>query len=196
MMRFTKTDTPDGFATDVGLEGTNWLRDNPIGRPPSLWRAYRSNLSDAFRSLCAYSAMYEPVGTVDHFVCIDEDRSLAYEWSNYRYAAQWINSCKRNLGSADTLDPFDVVDDWFEILLPSLQLVVTDQAPVADRVRLQSILSRLHLDHDERVVRQRRAWYSLYQRDQITLAGLLEKAPLLARAIQKQIDDANIAGLV
>ena len=47
--------------------------------------------------LCAYSAMYESVGTVDHFVSFHEDRSKAYEWGNYRYSAGWVNSSKQNV---------------------------------------------------------------------------------------------------
>lgn len=44
---------------------------------------------------CGYSAMFEPVGTVDHFVSVDEDMQLAYDWGNYRYASGWINSSKQ-----------------------------------------------------------------------------------------------------
>ena len=38
--------------------------------------------------------MHEPVGTVDHFLPVDADESLAYEWATYRFAAGWINSSK------------------------------------------------------------------------------------------------------
>ena len=79
--------------------------------------------------LCAYSAMYESVGTVDHFVSFHEDRSKAYEWCNYRYSAGWVNSSKQNLCSTDLMDPLSVEEGWFEILLPSLQLKVSDSIP-------------------------------------------------------------------
>jgi hypothetical protein len=41
--------------------------------------------------------MYEPVGTVEHYLSRDNYRNLAYEWSNLRFASAWINSCKGTL---------------------------------------------------------------------------------------------------
>lgn len=130
--------------------------------------------------------MYLPDGTVDHFVSWHEDPNLAYEWSNYRYASGWINSSKQNLTSAQLLDPFDVGEDWFEILLPSLQLVATKTIPTKYRKRAQTMLTRLGLRDDERILRQRREWYRLYQEKKLTLDGLRELAPLIATAVEKQ----------
>ncbi|HEX3482356.1 MAG TPA: hypothetical protein VHT91_45380 [Kofleriaceae bacterium] len=48
------------------------------------------------------------------------------------------------------------------------------------------MLVRLHLGHDERVVRQRREWYRMYQVGELTLDGLAGKAPLIAAAVRKQ----------
>jgi len=126
--------------------------------------------------------MYEPVGTVDHYLSCEHHRHLAYEWSNYRFASAWINSSK---GTVDdqVLDPFQVGDDWFEILLPSLQLVLTDAVPLRVRQKAEFTLQRLHLRNDERVLRQRQQWYQLYLDRDITLEGLEKKAPLIARAI-------------
>ena len=128
--------------------------------------------------------MYEPVGTVDHFISCKTNPFLAYEWSNYRFASGWINSSKKD---AEVLDPFQVGDDWFEILLPSLQLVLTGKVPARHRARVEYTLKRLHLQDDERVLRQRRAWYCMYQAGELTLSGLHKKAPLIARAIEKSL---------
>lgn len=125
-------------------------------------------------------------GTVDHFVSWDEDPTLAYEWSNYRYASGWINSSKKNLTSAQLLDPFEVGEDWFEILLPSLQLVATKKIPAKYRKRAETMLIRLGLRDDERILRQRREWYRLYQDSKLTLDGLRVIAPLIAIAVEKQ----------
>lgn len=88
------------------------------------WSKFKSDLADGFNNLCGYSVMYEPVGSVDHFLSCENHRHLAYEWSNYRFISGWINSSKGTLDN-QFLDPFEVEDDWFEILLPSLQLVMT-----------------------------------------------------------------------
>ena len=47
-------------------------------------------------------------------------------------------------------------------------------------------LQRLHLCDDERIMRQRRAWYQSYQEGGVTLKELSRKAPLIAEAIVKQ----------
>jgi hypothetical protein len=126
-------------------------------------------------------------GEVDHFVSRDEDPGLLYAWNNYRYADGWLNASKKNLRSAEILDPFEVEDSWFEILLPSLQLVLTDAVPSDKRAQAERMLTRLHLGHDERVMKQRREWYRMYMEGEIpTLDALAKKAPLIARAIAKQ----------
>jgi hypothetical protein len=129
--------------------------------------------------------MYQPTGTVDHYLSCKNYSEQAYEWSNYRFASGWINSSKRTVDD-QVLDPFEVEDDWFEIILPSLQLVLTDAVPTQERQRAEYTLDRLHLRDDERVIRQRQQWYQLYCDGDLTLEGLEKKAPLIARAVKKQ----------
>lgn len=186
VIRFEPAPQPTGFAERVEARGKAWLATNASGRPRDYWGEFKPALAKAFRDLCAYSAMYEPVGTVDHFVSCNEDRTRAYDWSNYRYASGWLNSSKQALRSDDLVDPFAVENGWFELLLPSLQLVVSDRMPAALRERAARMLDRLHLGHDERVVRQRREWFRMYQEGELTLDGLAKKAPLIAAAIRRQ----------
>lgn len=186
MIRFEPRPAPEQFKERVAERGAKWLAEHPEGRPQAFWLEFRSELADAFGSLCAYSAMFEPVGTVDHFVSVHEDRARAYDWANYRFAAAWINSSKQALKSTQLIDPFVVINDWFELLLPSLQLVVTDRVPAEDRSRADFVLKRLHLGHDERVVRQRRAWLRMYEDGGLTLDELAKKAPLVAAAVRKR----------
>lgn len=186
MMRFVPVPEPVGFEEKVRLPGRVWLTDHPnAGRPRDYWTPFKPALAEGFSDLCGYSVMYEPVGTVDHYISLSTNRSLAYEWSNYRFASEWINKSKQT-ADEQVLDPYEVMDDWFEILLPSLQLVVTDRVPAEHRTRAEYTLHRLHLRDDERVMRQRQAWYRLYCESKLTLDGLREKAPLIARAIEKQ----------
>lgn len=190
MIHFSAPAKPDDFDEKVRQPGTAWLAQHPVGRPKDYWQLCKGELADGFRNLCAYSAMYEPVGTVDHYLSCAVDRSQAYEWSNYRFASGWINSSKQN-ADATVLDPLRVEDGWFEILLPSLQLVLTDAISPEERDRAQYTLTRLHLRDDERVIRQRRAWYKLYQEGSLTLDGLEKMAPLIARAVRKQLAAAG-----
>ncbi len=184
MMRFRPAPEPPDFDTRCRQPGLAWLaRNPPPKRPKDFWSPFRLSLATAFEQLCAYSCQHEPVGTVDHFLSCHDHRERAYDWQNYRFASQWINSSKK---TCEVLDPFEVGDDWFEILLPSLQLVTTDRVPPADRARAEQTLTRLHLRDDERVIRQRAVWYELYRQGDLSLTGLRQMAPLIARAVDKQ----------
>ncbi len=189
---------PTNFNEDCTVPGLRWIAEHPkaqrLGkkRPRDFWTPFKPQLSDAFRELCAYGAMYEPVGTVDHFIPVDADESLAYDWDNYRFASGWINSGKKN--REGFLDPLRVQDGWFEVLLPSLQLIPTDRIPVDLRPLAEATITRLHLRDDERVLRQRRRWYRLFQEGKLDLAGLRENAPLIAAAIDKQNSVAQFHG--
>jgi len=182
---------PEGFDVKCRQKGRQWLVKHPKAtrkknnRPKDFWTPFKPSLADAFRNLCAYSAMYEPVGTVDHFVPVDADEKLAYEWSNYRFASAWINSSKQK--TVSVLDPLVVRDGWFEILLPSLQLQATDVIPEQFRVLAEETLRRLHLVNDQRVIRQRSRWYQQYNDGKLTLDGLRENAPLIASAVVKAL---------
>lgn len=186
MIRFAPVPCPAELEERCRRAGLAWLAEHPDAeRPKDLWSPFKSQLATGFGHLCAYSCMYEPVGTVDHYLSMKNHRALAYDWDNYRFASPWINSSKQALDDA-VLDPFLVGDDWFEILLPSLQLVVSDAVPEEHRARAVYTLERLHLRDDERVIRQRREWYRMYQDKHLTLDGLRKKAPLIARAVEKQ----------
>lgn len=192
MIHFDAVAEPSTFDREVRQPGLLWLESHTSGRPKDYWSSYKGDLARGFGHLCAYSAMFEPVGTVDHFVSCDEDRAQAYSWSNYRYASAWLNSSKSNLASSTILDPLEVQDGWFKILLPSLQLVVDeDRIPQEFLGRAQFVLERLHLRHDERVLRQRQEWYRMYTDGELTLEGLARKAPLIARAIEAQIEASS-----
>ena len=186
MIHFTTPPEPSRFDEEVRQPGTAFLAQYPAGRPKGFWKLCKGDLANGFRNLCAYSAMYEPVGTVDHYLSCDNYRDKAYEWSNYRFASGWINSSKQTADDR-VLDPFNVRDGWFEIILPSLQLVLTDVIPAHEVARAEYTLSRLHLGDDERVIRQRREWYRMYQEGELSLEGLQKKAPLIARAVRKQL---------
>ena len=186
MIRFEPVPEPAEFHERVRARGDAWLVDNPDAkRPRAYWTPFKEALAQGFRDLCAYSVMYEPVGTVDHFVSWHEDRSQAYEWSNYRYCAAWINSTKGNTPAAELLDPFEIEDGWFELHLPSLQLEVSDTVPDQFRERAEHVLNKLHLRDDERVIRQRSEWYRMYRNGELSLDGLGRKAPLIALAVSR-----------
>ena len=194
MKHFAPPPEPPDFDAQVRQPGNQWLEQNldengrlPKGtRPPDRWSDFKGQLADGFSNLCAYSVMCELVGTVDHYLSCEHHPRMVYEWSNYRYLSGWINSSKKTLDEA-VLDPFQVEDDWFEVLLPSLQLVLTDAVPQGEQDRAKFTIERLHLRDDERVIRQRQQWYRMYQEGNLSIEGLEDVAPLIARAVRKQL---------
>ena len=184
MMPSTPGKEPSLFQQRCRDRGLLWLRKNPTAkRPRDYWSPFRNKLADAAHNLCSYSGMYEPVGTVDHFIPVSKSIEASYDWSNYRFCTGIINSAKGN--RVDILDPFAIKAGWFEIQLPSLQLATTEKIPVALRAKAEATMLALGLRDDETILRQRRAWMQLYEEKKITLDGLDVLAPLLAIAIRK-----------
>jgi hypothetical protein len=96
ILKFNPPVEPENFDEKVRQPGNNWLAKNtdPKKRPIDYWSKFKSDLADGFNNLCGYSVMYEPLGTVEHFLSRENHRHLAYEWSNYRFASGWVNSSK------------------------------------------------------------------------------------------------------
>lgn len=186
-MHFALTPEPPAFDRECRKPGRRWLaRHDDANRPRDFWSAFRPDLREAFRGLCAYSAVLIQDGHVDHFqpwhaLRRSGRQHRAYEWSNFRYADGAVNQRK---GKRRVLDPFRVRDEWFRITLPSLQLLLTEHVPKKDRTLAQTTLEVLGLRDGEAVVRYRRRWFELYQTGQLTLDGLRQYAPLIARAVE------------
>jgi len=188
MKPVARVPAPPEFAA-VSQRGNAWLARNPdpTRRPPDYWREFNLKLGEGFEHLCGYMALWTTDGTIDHFVSINEDRSRAYDWDNYRYVANWLNSSKQNVPSTDILDPYEVEEGWFEILLPTLELVVTSKVPPEKRARAEKTLCRLPIGRDARAIKRRGIYYDRYLKKKMDLSQLREEAPLLAAAIEKQL---------
>lgn len=185
MIPVTKVKRPKEFNAKVKVPGNAWLKANPTAkRPKALWEPYAVTLSDGFSGLCGYAAMYDPTGgTVDHFLSFKNHRHLAYEWGNYRFASETLNKSKQNADDS-VLDPYEVGDGWFEIVLPSLQMKVTDAVPVKYRAKAEFTLKRLKLRDGERIIRWRQSWFNMYLAGELTIDGLRRVAPLIALAVE------------
>lgn len=186
MIRVQRVPEPAAFDKEGRQRGNAWLAANPgAKRPIDLWSPFKNELCDGFRSLCGYAGMLDPTGgTVDHYLSFRNHPELAYEWSNYRFASNTMNTIKRNADDA-VLDPHEIGDGWFEIILPSLQMRVTEHVPPEHRARAEATLLRLKLRDDERIIRWRQSWYELYRKGELTLEGLARVAPLIADAVRR-----------
>lgn len=191
MIEFALQDEPEKFNERCRVRGNRWLSENEgYERPADYWSEFKPELREAFSGLCAYCAMRIMDGQVDHFRPIsilkeEGNDSQAYEWKNFRYGEGIIN---RKKWKHIVLDPFDVREGWFEIQLPSLQLVATNKIPERKYQLALFTIQKLGLQDSEVVVRYRQTLFQMYREGKITLEGLRYMAPLLADAVQKDLD--------
>jgi hypothetical protein len=182
---------PIRFRVDCRHEGEYWISENPTAKPkdfPSYWRRFEDDLAKGFSHRCGWWAMYIPTGHVDHFLSKDNRPDLAYEWNNYRYIEATVNSTKKKLDD-QILDPFEVEDAWFELILPSMQLTLTSDLPPHLKTKADLTLEKLHLIDGLKVVRNRKRWYDSYTNG-TPLSELEKLAPLVAKAVKK-LEDAG-----
>lgn len=196
MIRVERAVEPVAFDEECRKPGNAWLVAHPDEDPhrKPLWRPFCASLREAFERRCGFTAQWIPEGTIDHWISVRSARALSYEWSNYRFVSASINSAKKPSWEGKLLDPFEVEDEWFEILLPSLQLVVVAELEDEIRARAEFTLEKLHLRDGEEVIRLRREWLELYERGGLSLKGLHQVAPLIARAVAKR-DGLTLAEL-
>ena len=197
MIPVAKVRQPRGFGPDVETKGDNWLAANPKASSadyPDYWRTAKNRkyvraLRTVFHERCGYTAHLIDHGTVDHFYSKENHRRRAYKWSNYRYAASWMNSAKKPHHDARLLDPYEVGPGWFEVDLPSMQLLLNPaNVPAAMLAKAQFTLDTLPIRDDERVVDYRASCYAEYKAstDKPTaLQWLRREAPLIAEAIER-----------
>lgn len=188
MIRVPPVTEPPDWNKRGKAPGLAWLERNPgpEDRPKNTWSPFRDYLAEGFSRRCGYTTVRVEVGgTIDHFRPWSELRdtpeaSLAWEWSNLRFCSEWFNAKRR---SRPALDPYVVEDDWFELLLPSCQLVATDRVPPEHQSLADDMLERW-LGHDEELVRHRSAWLENYESGWVNLELLDAYAPLVARAVR------------
>lgn len=193
MMRFQRPPEPDDFDAKVRQPGNAWLAGNIHLKKISFknhtyWTKCINQLADGFNGFCAYACIQPFSGVVDHYLSKTKHPNQAYEWSNYRYASDKLNQYKSDLEQDQILDPFEVEDDWFEILLPSLQLVGTEAIPAHELERAKTTLDKLHLINGEWIIKTRARHYKQYNEGKLSIQGLEQENPLIARAVKRSQD--------
>jgi hypothetical protein len=190
MIRVKRHPEPPTFNAKCRKRGRAWLAANSVyERPKDFWSQFEPELRTAFDDMCGYCAMVVMKAQVDHFIPVAELKrrgqdQQAYEWNNFRYGEGILNQRK---SAHLVLDPFKVKDDWFDLLLPSLQLVLTSKVPNAKRKLAEFTLDRLGLKNSEVVVRYRELWFRMYRQRKLTINGLVKVAPVIARAVARDL---------
>ncbi len=187
---------PATFDVECRQKGNAWLaKPKNLGKTKGLpphWTKFEAELEAGFQARCGWWAMRIDSGTIDHFFSKAKlaNRHLIYEWSNYRHAAGTVNGSKKNHDDA-LLDPFEVGQDWFEVILPSMQLVKTANIPAHLVAKADFTLKQLKLVNGTKVRRNRKRWYDDYKQwlqdpnKGISIGALENIAPLIAMAVKR-----------
>jgi len=197
MIRVDEPDEPEGFDGHVRQPGRAWLAERegrPIRYPRTFWnewRPCRERLEQAFGYRCGYAACWIPGGQVEHFESwkrcdADDRRHMAYEWSNYRWILPQLNGRK---GTQELLDPYEVVDEWFELDLVSLNLDLTAQVPEDKRELAERTMNTLGLRRDPLLLKLREEALEMFA-EGTSMAYLERFSPLVARALKRLFDAA------
>ena len=185
---------PEHFDTNCRVPGAAWLAANPTKdchAATHLWSPFRPALRKGFSERCGYLAIKLHVGgVVDHYVSCSEDRAQSFEWSNYRYASETVNSRKQALDRRKirVLDPYAVQNGWFQVILPSFELVLTHAVAAVSRQLAEETLNALALGTGYEAIEARWSVYeSHWNNGVIDLVGLRRDAPLIADAVEARM---------
>lgn len=205
MIRVARAQEPETFDADVrqpGLLAIRELEGDPTvpRRPgpkrkklPALWTKALPEMGVLYRRTCAYLALYihHATGrdTVDHFIARDIDRSLAYEWTNLRYASLDVNRLK---GVHRLLDPFEIEDGSLGLNLVTFKVEARVPIPATESEVWTTTLRILN----EPTFCEGRRWYheryfgrklNDFDPDEpMPYATLVAEAPFVARELQRQ----------
>lgn len=194
---------PRDFHERVGRRGADFLRTTP--RPTSAswkgrqyWRNVLPDLREAYRGICAYSAVWIPqdvgTATVDHFVPKSVCPDLAYKWENYRLSSLLMNSRKGN--HRDVVDPFDVRHEWSVLRFPSMLVHPGPDLSEEQKERVEQTIRRLKLNSHDQLVQSRLKWVLDFCHDGITFEHLESNAPFIAYELERQGLRLSIASIM
>lgn len=145
MIPVTKQPEPESFDIAVRQPGNAAIREHKGNRTRkafwdnyAYWSECLDDLHALYNETCAYlgvriarQAMLGIQGaSVEHFVPVSIDHTLAYEWSNYRLVCGMTNSERGN--TVPFLDPFELPLDTFRLLLNSGKVVTSAKTQKLD----------------------------------------------------------------
>jgi len=181
---------PASFQASVRAPGAKWLAKHPPAHKkklPTHWRNCLLDLRSSYKGICAYFCCYvHPASggsSADHFIPKVKDRSLAYEWDNYRFACMRMNSRKRD--ASDVLDPFFLLDDWFQLYFPTMRVRPAPALTAADQQAVEDTIKRLKLNSNE-CCEERTDYWDDYSAGHHSAFALQKYAPFVAMEAARQ----------
>ena len=210
MIRVTPAAEPASFQRNVRVPGLRAIAEmvgekppRPAGRRfkkrasrreeikpdefPIYWTEALDDLMLAYSRTCAYSCFrIHPVTgarSVDHMAAKSRQWDTVYEWTNYRLACALLNARKKEF--SDVLDPFTIIDGWFQLELVGFQVESANDLKNPIRIQVNQTIERLGLD-DFIFRRARKRDAENYWSGEVSLSVLTEESPFVAHELRRQ----------
>lgn len=195
MIRVIEQVEPADFSVKVRQPGERFLRRKAGLQIKSRdwenhWKHCLGDLRAAYHGICAYTASFVPadvatsIGSVDHFLPKKEYRSLAYEWSNYRFCTPRVNSHKDN--STRVMDPFFIRNGWFVLDFDTYLIRPADGLPPILADAVQNSIDDLKLNDDDVLVQARADQVQEYIEGHFSFDFLERRYPFIAGELGRQ----------
>lgn len=161
--------------------------DIPPREFPTYWTEDLSEMMESYNRICAYACLgINPVtgaASVDHMAPKSRHWKRVYEWDNYRLACSRMNSRKSSFD--DVIDPFDAIDDWFQLELVGFQVVPNPNLDTPTTLLVEETIARLNLnDQDLCDIREKHATY--FWTNEVSMTYLRQESPFVARELVRQ----------
>ena len=189
MIRIARKAEPSDFDAKVRRPGLSYLKGLSPGEKPNwsghgYWRKAKEDMINAYGGICAYACCEitpSSSAEIDHFHPKSRYQSEAYEWQNLRLCSSNINKKKCD---HDVLDPFDVRDLTFGIVLATGRLVKLTKYDPAYEALCDKTVKVLGLNEHE-YTRMRKDILDDYLRGEITISNLQKRNPFVYSEVQR-----------
>jgi len=196
MIPVTLPAPPPHYETRVRQPGMLFLAATP--NPTSaewnqhrFWQNIHQDLYRGHRGVCVYCASWTPHPrsrrgvdhtSIDHFVPKSKNRTLAYEWSNFRLVRSRLNNRKDNF--EDVLDPCTLQPGWFHLDFTTFFLEPDATLPAEAKRQVAATIQRLLLNDDFSYVNERARVVYRYTAGKFSFADIQKLYPFIAFEMQ------------
>ena len=189
MIRIERKAEPSDFDAKVRRPGLSYLKGLPPGEKPNwsghgYWRKAKDDMINAYGGICAYACCEitpSSSAEIDHFHPRSRYQKEAYEWQNLRLCSSNINKKKRD---HDVLDPFDVRDLTFGIVLATGRLVKLTKYDPAYESLCDNTVKLLGLNEHE-YTKMRNDMLDEYLRGEISMSNLQKRNPFVYSEVRR-----------
>ena len=189
MIRIERKAEPSDFDAKVRRPGLSYLQGLAAGEKPSwvrhsYWRKAKADMINAYKGICAYACCEitpSSSAEIDHFHPKSRYQNEAYEWQNLRLCSSNINKKKRD---HDVLDPFDVRDRTFGIVLATGSMVKLNKYDSAYEALCDKTIKVLGLNEHE-YIKTRNDILDDYLRGEISISKLQKCNPFVYSEVQR-----------